>query len=273
LRSLRLGNIILILLPMLLVMIAAAQQPAHDPRPATDVIGPLSHIIPPPAAWMLPEEKYTYDVDWRIWSAGKITLSLANDGVQQSVVGTAESVGVVSLLYPVHDRFQSVYDPKTFCSVSLRKHTEEGFHKRDTLINYNYARRKSVLDETNLKNNQAKHEENEIPGCVTDVLSGLMYLRSLPLIPGGTYTFPLNDGGKTVDVTAKVESRETIKVPAGTFQTIRVSPESTAGPLKNKGRIWIWYTDDARRIPVQMRGKMFWGTLTLKLEKIEASKK
>jgi hypothetical protein len=83
----------------------------------------------------------------------------------------------------------------------------------------------------------------------------------------------LNDGGKTVDVTAKVESRETIKVPAGTFQTIRVSPESTAGPLKNKGRIWIWYTDDARRIPVQMRGKMFWGTLTLKLEKIEASKK
>jgi hypothetical protein len=83
----------------------------------------------------------------------------------------------------------------------------------------------------------------------------------------------LNDGGKTVNVSAKVEAKETVKVPAGTFQTIRVSPESNDGPLKTKGKIWIWYTDDAKRIPVQMRGKMFWGTLTLKLEKIDANKK
>jgi hypothetical protein len=179
----------------------------------------------------------------------------------------------VSLLYPVHDKFQALYDPKTFCSVSLRKHSEEGFHKRDTLISYNYARKKSVLDETNLKNNETKHVENDIPGCVTDVLSGLIYLRSLPLIVGTNYTFPLNDGGTTVDVNVKVEAKETVKVPAGTFQTIRVSPESGAGPLKTKGKIWIWYSDDAKRIPVQMRGKMFWGTLTLKLLKIETAAK
>jgi len=270
LRSLRLGKTIL---PLLVVVAMAAQQPASAPQqPAPDTIGPVSHIIAPAPNFALPEETYTYSAEWRIWNAGKITLGLSREGVESRVTGTAESEGVVSMLYPVHDRFQALYDPKSFCSVSLRKHTEEGFHKRDTLISYNYARKKSVLDETNLKDNQAKHVENDIPGCVTDVLSGLMYLRSLPLIPGTSYTFPLNDGGKTVDVTAKVEAKETIKVPAGTFQTIRVSPEGV-GPVKSKGRIWIWYTDDARRIPVQMRGKMFWGTLTLKLEKIEPNKK
>jgi hypothetical protein len=251
----------------------AAQQPASAPQqPVPDTIGPVSHIVAPAATFTLPEETYTYSAEWRIWNAGKITLGLSREGVENRVTGTAESQGVVSMLYPVHDRFQALYDPKSFCSVSLRKHTEEGFHKRDTLISYNYARKKSVLDETNLKNNEAKHVENDIPGCVTDVMSGLMYLRSLPLIPGTSYTFPLNDGGKTVDVTAKVEAKETIKVPAGTFQTIRVSPEGV-GTVKSKGKIWIWYTDDARRIPVQMRGKMFWGTLNLKLEKIEANKK
>lgn len=269
-RPLRLAKTIL---PVLVVVSMAAQQPAVPPQqPAPDTIGPVSHIVAPGAGFSLPEETYTYDADWRIWNAGKVTLGLSREGVENRVVGTAESQGVVSMLYPVHDRFQALYEPKSFCSVSLRKHTEEGFHKRDTLISYNYARKKSVLDETNLKNNEAKHVENDIPGCVTDVISGIMYLRSLPLIPGTSYTFPLNDGGKTVDVTAKVEAKETIKVPAGTFQTIRVSPEGV-GPVKSKGKVWIWYTDDARRIPVQMRGKMFWGTLTLKLEKIEPNKK
>lgn len=269
-RPLRLAKTIL---PLLVVVSMAAQQPASAPQqPAPDTVGPVSHIVAPGAGFSLPEETYTYDADWRIWNAGKVTLGLSREGVENRVVGTAESQGVVSMLYPVHDRFQALYEPKSFCSVSLRKHTEEGFHKRDTLISYNYARKKSVLDETNLKNNEAKHVENDIPGCVTDVISGIMYLRSLPLIPGTSYTFPLNDGGKTVDVTAKVEAKETIKVPAGTFQTIRVSPEGV-GPVKSKGKVWIWYTDDARRIPVQMRGKMFWGTLTLKLEKIEANKK
>jgi hypothetical protein len=271
LLSLRLGKIVF--LPILAVVIMAAQQPAPRQPASTDTIGPISHIVASSANFTLPEETYTYDAEWRIWTAGKITLGVSREGAERRVTGTAESQGVVSMLYPVHDKFQSLYDPRTFCSVSLRKHTEEGFHKRDTLISYNYARKKSVLDETNLKTNEAKHVENDIPSCVTDVISGLMYLRSLPLIPGTSYTFPLNDGGKTVDVSTKVEAKETIKVPAGTFQTIRVSPESTEGPLKLKGKIWIWYTDDTRRIPVQMRGKMFWGTLTLKLEKIEPSKK
>ncbi len=271
-RPLHLGTTSLILL--LVAIFAAAQQPARDGGTQTsDTVGPVSHIVAPPANFSLPEETYTFNAEWRIWNAGKITLSLSREGLDQRVIGTAESQGVVSVLYPVHDRFQSLYDPRTFCSVNLHKHTEEGFHKRDTLINYVYSRKKSVLDETNLKTNETKHVENDIPGCVTDVISGLMYLRSLPLIPGTSYTFPLNDGGKTVDVTAKVEAKETIKVPAGTFQTVRVSPESATGPLKLKGRIWIWYTDDARRIPVQMRGKMFWGTLSLKLEKIEANRK
>lgn len=277
-RFLHLGKLALLFILVMVTMLAAQQlQPAQKSTQTsvqtTDTIGPLSHINPPSLNFTLPEETYVYSAEWRIWNAGTITLSVSREGTAQRLVASAESQGVVSLLYPVHDRFQALYDPKTFCSVSLRKHTEEGFHKRDTLISYNYARKKAVLDETNLKNNETKHVENDIPACVTDVISGLMYLRSLPLLVGSTYTFPLNDGNKTVDVTTKVEVKETIKTPAGTFQTVRVSPDSSAGPLKTKGRIWIWYTDDTRHIPVQMRGKMFWGTLTLALQRIEPNKK
>ena len=93
-------------------------------------------------------------------------------------------------------------------------------------------------------------------------------LASLPLQQGATYSFPLNDGGKTVTVQAHVEGKEQVKTPAGTFQTIRVGPEGDYGILKNRGRIWIWYTDDAQHLPVQMRAKLFWGTLTVYLTSI-----
>ena len=46
---------------------------------------------------------------------------------------------------------------------------------------------------------------------------------------------------------------------AGTFQTLRVQPIADAGVVKNRGNIWIWYTDDDRRMPVQMRARLLLG--------------
>jgi len=71
-------------------------------------------------------------------------------------------------------------------------------------------------------------------------------------------------------VTMKVEGHDEIKTPAGTFQTIRVEPTADAGVVKHRGNIWIWYTDDDRHLPVQMRARLFWGTITFRLTSIEA---
>ena len=246
---------------LLLLLPALAQQP-DIPQ-----VSNASGIHPPPAGYQFPNNlTLTYQAEWRLWTAGKAKFTLEDAGSNmQRITGTAESSGFVSALYPVHDRFQSVFDRRTFCSQSINKHAEEGFHKRETLINFNYTRRKSILDETNLKNNEVKHVENDIPGCVTDVVSGMFYVAAQKLTLGDLYLFPLNDGNKTVDVTVRVEAREQVKVPAGTFNTIRIAPTATAGVLKDKGRVWIWYSDDARHIPVQMRARMLWGTLTFKL--------
>jgi hypothetical protein len=39
--------------------------------------------------------------------------------------------------------------------------------------------------------------------------------------------------------------------------------------VKNRGNIWIWYSDDNRHLPVQMRARLFWGTITLRLTSVE----
>src|SRR5437588_3118881 len=211
----------------------------------------------------------TYDVDWRLLSAGTATLKVEPAGTNVRVVGTGDSIGAIALLYHVHDRFESLVDPTNYCSLSLSKQTEEGFRRITTNISYDYSRSLSVLSEKNLKNNQSKRQENAIPGCVSDVLSSIFYVGSLPLAPGATYTFPINDGGKTSVVDLKVEGKEDIKTAAGTYHTIRVQPQTQNAPVKNKGQIWLWFSDDERHLPVQMRARLFWGTLTLKLAKAE----
>ena len=41
--------------------------------------------------------------------------------------------------------------------------------------------------------------------------------------------------------------------------------------FRRKARLFVWVTDDARRLPVQIRVQMplLWGTVTLRLEKEE----
>jgi len=70
-------------------------------------------------------------------------------------------------------------------------------------------------------------------------------------------------------VTFKTQAHEEIKTAAGTFQTIRVEPIADAGVVKNRGNIWIWYSDDNRHLPVQMRARLFWGTITMRLASVE----
>jgi hypothetical protein len=247
-------------------------QSAHPTASHTQTqasIGAGAHIQPLRPGFEFPRQTLRYEAEYRFWTAGVATLRVERDGNQEHVIGTADSTGVVALLFRVQDRFNSFFDAKTLCSSKLVKHTEEGSHWRDTVITFDYSRGKAILEERNLKLNQSKRTENEIPGCVTDVMSGVLYVASLPLQQGASYSFPLNDGGKTVTINARVEGREKIKTPAGTFQTIRVGPEGDYSVLKDRGRIWIWYSDDSRHLPVQMRAKLFWGTLTVQLASID----
>src|SRR5271166_1820223 len=232
-------------------------------------IGAGAHIQPLRPGFDFPRQTLRYEAEYRFWTAGVASLRVERNGSQEHLSATADSSGVVALLFRVQDRFNSYFDAQTLCSARVTKHTEEGSHWRETTITFDYSRGKSVLEEKNLKTGQSKRVENDIPGCVTDVVSGVLYVASLPLQPDATYSFPLSDGGKTVTIQAHVEGKEQIKTPAGTFQTIRVGPQGDYSALKNRGRVLIWYSDDARHLPIQMQARMLWGTLTVYLTSID----
>ena len=275
-------QIILVLMAFVCLAAAAAWCRQRDKNPAAATKDPgapaateqsemvAPSVTRPRADYQFPlGQTYVYGAEWRVFNAGIATLRMEKAGQEHRIVATADAAGTVSLLYHVQDRLESFFDPATFCSHSTSRHVEEGFRRVESKITFDYQRGKALLDHKNIKKKESKHEEHDIPGCVTDMLSSIYYVASLPLLTGKSYSFPINDGGATITVLVHVEAREQIKTPAGTFNTIRVQPETATGALRDKGKIWVWYSDDAARIPVQMRAKMSWGTLIFSLLRVD----
>lgn len=258
------------------ILFAGFQSHSSDSLPKGEVSTQLSSpavsnskVEPPVSAYSYPDRQtFTYSVDWRLVNAGTTTLHLDTVNGERHVVASADSTGAVALLYHIHDRLETYYNPQTNCSLALIKHTEEGFRRVDTAVRYDYQRKKAVLDEHNLRASNQKREETDIPPCVTNTLEAVYYVASQRLEPGAKFIFPSSDGGKIADIEVTVEAREQVKTPSGTYRTVRLSAEALNGPQKGKGRIWVWYTDDDRRIPVQMRARAFWGTMVFHLIQI-----
>ena len=238
-------------------------------RPAAQPVV-IPTLQPPPSGYVFPaRQTLTYSVDWRVFTAGTAVFQLEQQGTQMKIAATADTVGGVTMLFPVVDRFQSGFDTRTGCSTGFSKQLQEGRRKVSSDLSFDYTHGKQNQTEKNLVKGTQKSLTASIPACVTDSLSAIFYAASQPMVVGQKFGFPLADAMRTVTVIMKVEAKEEIKTPAGTFQTIRVQPTADEGIVRNRGNIWIWYTDDARHIPVQIRARLFWGTITFHLQSME----
>jgi len=238
------------------------------PKPAAPVQIPV--LQPPISGYVFPaKQTLTFTVDWRVFTGGTAVFHLEQQGDQLKVTASADTVGAVNMLFPVVDRFQSTVDTKTGCSEGFSKQVQEGRRKVSSDLTFDYHAGKQTQVEKNLVKNTQKTQTSSIPACVTDSLSGIFYAASQRMVVGQDFGFPLADAMRTVTVTMKVEAHEEIKTPAGTFQTVRVQPTAEEGVVKNRGNIWIWYTDDARHMPVQIRARLFWGTITFHLQDVQ----
>jgi hypothetical protein len=227
-------------------------------------------LQPPQPGYVFPaKQTLTFTVDWRVFTAGMAVFQLEQQGTLEKITATADTVGAVTMLFPVVDKFESGFDTKTGCSTGFSKQLLEGRRRVTGDLSFNYSQGKQTLVEKNLVKGTSKTQTASIPACVTDSLSAIFYAASQPLVVGQDVRFPLADAMRTVTVAMKVEAKEEVKTPAGTFQTIRAQPTADEGIVKNRGRIWIWYTDDARHMPVQIRASLFWGTITFHLQSYE----
>ena len=223
-------------------------------------------LTPPRAGFSFPQKQtLTYTVDWRVFPAGTAVLHFEATGDLEHISASADTASAINLIFHVSDHFQSSFDRERGCTYEFDKQTIEGRRQISSTQKLDYSQGKATLDEKNMVTGQGKHLESGVPGCVTDLLTGVFYASSQTMEVGKSFVIPVVDAQRSLPVTMKVEGREEIKTTLGTFKTVRVQPTAADGVVKNRGNIWIWYTDDERHLPVQMRARLFWGTITFRL--------
>lgn len=221
-------------------------------------------------------EAFHYIVEWRLIDAGTATLKVMPSGtadypsVHSELI--LESTGLVSKLYKVEDKYFGNYEPD-FCAISAQMSASEGRRRRESSVNYDRTRNKAVYLERDLVKNTIVHNgEIDVPPCVHDVVGALLALRHMNIEPGKAAEIPISDGKKSAKVRVEAQEREQVKINDQVYQTIRYEAFLFNNVIySRKARLQLWVTDDARRLPVQIRVRMNFpiGTVTLSLDKVE----
>jgi hypothetical protein len=182
------------------------------------------------------------------------------------IVSTARSADWISVFYPVDDRIESVLDgnhasgpgyPKLY-----RMKIKEGKHRRDKEVIFDRRRRIALY----IDHISGEKKDFEINDNTLDTLSCFYFVRSMPLEVGKSVFINIFDSKKLWTTEVQVLRKERIKTVLGTFDTIVVKPLlKSEGIFEKKGDMYIWLTDDKRRVPVKMKTKVRVGSITATL--------
>ncbi|MGA3185796.1 MAG: DUF3108 domain-containing protein [Bryobacteraceae bacterium] len=213
-------------------------------------------------------ERLSYDIEWRMIHAGTAVV----DAQKTTARLKLDSAGMVSTLFKVNDAYGVTYD-EPFCATSSTLDAQEGKRHHETHVTFDRTRNRADAVERDVLKNVVLHTYDvAIPNCVHDVLGALISLRSLKLNPGQSAQMAVSDGHHTASVKVEAQDREEIKTATSDDKTIRYETFLLNGVVySRKGRVFIWVTDDERRLPVQIQLRMSFpvGTVTLHLVKEE----
>jgi hypothetical protein len=212
-------------------------------------------------------ERFEYDLTWTGIKAGTSTLEIIDNGNSIKIISTAKSAKWVSVFYTVDDRVESIltknkYEQFIGQPVNYRIKLREGRYKRDKEVIF----RHDVSKATYIDHLNNEKQEFDMPPFILDPLSSFYYLRMINLVVGEPAYVTIFDSKKVWDVEVQVLGKEKVSLTSGEVDTILVKPlMKSEGIFYKKGDIYIWLTDDKKRIPVKLKTKVAVGSVTATL--------
>ncbi len=226
--------------------------------------------VPTAAQTTLPAEKLSFKVEWRMVNAGTAVVTTNTTPTGTFLQMHLHSAGLVSRLFKVNDNYTVTLNEK-LCAQSSKLQAEEGDKRRESTVVWKGTRSRYVEKDL-LKGTIALEKELEVSACVHDILGALTVLRKQTVELGQDFILPVSDGKKFVQARIQAQEKENIRTPAGQFTTTRYEAFLFNDVIyKREARLFVWISDDPRRLPVQIQVKMKFhiGTVTLQLDKVE----
>lgn len=218
-----------------------------------------------------PGEDLTFQVSWMGIGVGIATMKVApyiaqtnQDHLRPAVwrlISTARTYRFFDFFHKVDDHAESLFNPYT----RLPQHFHIYQHKGRRLERY-----EMTFDQA--QHRVAYHRRDDparlvpIETGVQDPLSVLYKVRTLTLSVGSSISVPIFIKGKTWVTEVQILKREQLDLPVGTINTIKVQPLlKDAGIFHRQGQVFIWFTDDMHRVPVQLQSNTKVGSIKARL--------
>lgn len=212
-------------------------------------------------------ERLEFDISYTGILAGHAVQEATQSGNEITIVSTARSADWLKFFFPVDDRIESVLIPgpssqRIGVPRLYRERIREGWTRfqKDAVFD---RQKLEVVTRDYLKKNETT---KTITPQTYDTLSSFYYFRTIPLKVGTSYYIDIFDCKKLWNTEVKVLRREEIETPLGKFKTVVIKPIlKSEGIFARTGDMFIWLTDDDRRIPVLMKSKVKIGSISATL--------
>ncbi len=220
-----------------------------------------------------PGEKLTFNLRWGVFSAGTAVLEVhpMREYNNQEVYHfslTVRTNSFVDRIYKVRDRIDAFADSGVQGSAYYKKKQREGRHERDIEVIFDRENGKAQYS-----NFGKKDDPIEIEPRTYDPLSAFYAFRMMPIEENSSVEMFVTDGKKLQLGEGRVGGRDTIRVPAGEFETVLVEPDmrDVGGVFEESddATLRIWVTDDERRLPVRLSSKVAVGSFYADLIEID----
>jgi len=163
------------------------------------------------------------------------------------------------VFYKVEDRYHTVIDSEGLFPWHFEQHIREGGYRRDFVAQFDQLQHVATTTGGTFK----------IPPYVQDMMSAFYFARTVDYTdfkPGQKIHLQNFYKDSTYELDVKFRGRQTIDVEAGTFNCVVIEPLAKEGGLfKSDGKVYVWITDDDRKIPIRVSSKIPIGTVESEL--------
>lgn len=217
-----------------------------------------------------PGETLTYNVGWSTYfTAGTATMrvqerrALGGNRAAYVLVAEGKPGTILSSLYDLYYKAETQLDTRTLLPLTASVFSKEGTRTRLKTTHFKGAGRTADYE---LRTSNVTRRRLAVQPFTQDALSAIYVIRTLPFKAPDMLRMPVASGGDVYRVTLHYGPPETVTTAAGTFQAWKVTINAIDQDGKPASRgMAVWFSNDARKLPVKMEAALAVGSFTLTL--------
>lgn len=209
-------------------------------------------------------EYLKFDVNYGFITAGEAVMKIEDTVYEGSrkcfkINFIVDSKPFFDIVYKVRDRYRTYVDADGVFPWRFEQHIREGGYSRDFIADFDQIHHTAITSEG----------KYNIPSYVQDIMSAFYFARTVDYSnfkPGDKVHLQNFYKDSTYQLDVRYKGKQEIEVAAGKFRCIVIEPLAKEGGLfKSEGKVYVWLTDDERKMPVKVSSKVAIGSIDSEL--------